>query len=338
MHRTIDSAVWRDEWFTGLTPPARYLFLYLMTNEHTHISGLYLVSKATICEESGMAEKKVNALLKLLKYRVSVESIAKDRYPINDVSHQADMPLDTVLIWVHNMLRHQGKGSKVHSGAARQIATVADTKIARKFLKKYPGIKSYLNHEMKYTLSDPLAEKNYTLSKNTLSGDPAPRDTKPYQAPPDTLSVDTLSDPLASSTDRDVTDVIDASGEDANSILKSSDERDKSSDTGEIRGGDGGEKIHPEVLNKYEVTVEAFWSKITAKQRRTWKESHPKIDTNLQLRKAKSYLYTVQARQKYVRFGKFIFNWLNNAENPSKRVREMRGESPTVDEQIGDVG
>ncbi len=382
MHRVIDSVIWHDDWFTRLTPPARYLFLYLVTNEHTHISGLYLVPKSTICEECGMTPKKVNALLKLLKYRVSVESIAKDRYPIKEISRQDDPPIDLVVIWVHNMLRHQGKGSKVHSGAARQLATVASTKIARRFLKKYPGIKAYLKHDDLDTLSggssrqgpkalaniaegNPekskfskntlsknatsgnLAKKADTLSADTLYDDSAPLDDKPYQAPPDTLSKKALSAKAKTTTDRDVIDVIDTSQKDANNILKSSREREKHL-SGIVEGKEGdarGRKgqlttITTLVLNDYERKIEAYWSKIKPRQIQLWKESHPSLDINLQLRKFKAYLYSIQEEREYERFGAGFFNWLNLTENPPQWMRDRIGDTdtPSIEEQIGEFG
>jgi hypothetical protein len=41
MYRTIETSMWTDAKFRGLPAPARLLFLYLITNPHAHVSGIY---------------------------------------------------------------------------------------------------------------------------------------------------------------------------------------------------------------------------------------------------------------------------------------------------------
>jgi len=55
--RYINTKFWSDPWIREkLNPLDRYLFLYLLTNEHSNICGIYEISVATIAFETGLDE------------------------------------------------------------------------------------------------------------------------------------------------------------------------------------------------------------------------------------------------------------------------------------------
>jgi hypothetical protein len=52
--RSIDTKIFSDNWFTGLDPLERYLFLYFLINEHTTLCGIYELPLRIMAFESGL--------------------------------------------------------------------------------------------------------------------------------------------------------------------------------------------------------------------------------------------------------------------------------------------
>lgn len=55
--RLISTRFWNDGWVRKLNPLDRYLFLYLLTNEHTNIAGVYELPLSTMAYECGIDER-----------------------------------------------------------------------------------------------------------------------------------------------------------------------------------------------------------------------------------------------------------------------------------------
>lgn len=55
-YRPIKQKIWHDEWFCTLNPEERCFWLFLLTNEFTHISGIYELPKPLITPLSGCPE------------------------------------------------------------------------------------------------------------------------------------------------------------------------------------------------------------------------------------------------------------------------------------------
>lgn len=70
--RGINTKFWSDVWVReSLNPLDRYLFLYLLTNEHTNISGVYELSLGTLAFESGIDKEDLQkTMLKRLAPKV----------------------------------------------------------------------------------------------------------------------------------------------------------------------------------------------------------------------------------------------------------------------------
>ena len=126
MYRTIDGRFWTDTKLRKLGLEARYLLLYLITNPHTHVSGLYYLPDGAAMEETGLAKPKLNTLYDTLS-KAGICSF--------------DRTLS--LIWVRNMLRYQGKGEKVHRGAVRHAESLHNCKLLQDFWQYYPELKQY---------------------------------------------------------------------------------------------------------------------------------------------------------------------------------------------------
>jgi hypothetical protein len=55
--RLISTRFWSDGWVRSINPLDRYLFMYLLTNEHTNIAGIYELPLSTMAFESGIDER-----------------------------------------------------------------------------------------------------------------------------------------------------------------------------------------------------------------------------------------------------------------------------------------
>jgi len=53
-YRPIKTDVWRDGWFSTLTPEERLVWIFLLTNEHVHISGIYELPRGLVAPYSGV--------------------------------------------------------------------------------------------------------------------------------------------------------------------------------------------------------------------------------------------------------------------------------------------
>lgn len=56
----VNTRFWSDNFIAALSPIDRYFFLYLLTNEHTNIAGVYELPLRTLCFEAAITPK--NAL------------------------------------------------------------------------------------------------------------------------------------------------------------------------------------------------------------------------------------------------------------------------------------
>jgi len=52
--RIVHTKVWRDEWFVNLSQEAKFLWLYLITNDKINISGIYEITDREIKFDTGI--------------------------------------------------------------------------------------------------------------------------------------------------------------------------------------------------------------------------------------------------------------------------------------------
>jgi len=62
-HRYISTTFWDDAWIQGLDPEEKFIYLYLMTNPLTSISGVYKITDRRISFDTGHTEEKIKAVL-----------------------------------------------------------------------------------------------------------------------------------------------------------------------------------------------------------------------------------------------------------------------------------
>lgn len=68
--RIIHTKIWEDDFFKKLSKPARYLFMYLITNYRINLCGIYELSDEIIIFETGLKKKGLEKLKKEMDSKV----------------------------------------------------------------------------------------------------------------------------------------------------------------------------------------------------------------------------------------------------------------------------
>ena len=124
MYRTIAASFWTDPKVKKLSPNDKLLFLYLITNPHTHVSGIYHLDLKYAATDLGYP---MNTLSRSLDTLSSAGLCAYDE--------------STEVIWVKKMMGYQGRGDKNVRSAAHHIREdLHHSVLIREFLTEYPGV------------------------------------------------------------------------------------------------------------------------------------------------------------------------------------------------------
>ena len=123
MYRTIETSLWDDPRVRELMPDGKLLFVYLITNRHAHVSGIYYLPPPTAAYELGIPAKRY-------------------QYCIDTLSSAGLVTVDRVssVIWVRNMLRYQAAGPKVMAGVAAHLLSLHNNPLIPQFLEAYPAV------------------------------------------------------------------------------------------------------------------------------------------------------------------------------------------------------
>ena len=84
----FDSGTWADPWFQGLTQTAKMLFIYLFTNDHKNVSGVYPLSLKTMQNESGIELQEIENTLPILYPKVQYDTEHQIVMILNHVKRQ----------------------------------------------------------------------------------------------------------------------------------------------------------------------------------------------------------------------------------------------------------
>lgn len=72
--RSLHTKFWSDNWIRKMNPLDRYLFIYLITNEHTNLCGIYELPIETMAFESGIDVRELeNSMLPRLSPKISYQ-------------------------------------------------------------------------------------------------------------------------------------------------------------------------------------------------------------------------------------------------------------------------
>lgn len=104
----VKTNIWSDAWFVALHERAQRLFLYLITNEHTRISGFYQLPMFKIMAQMGWDEPETSKWLKALEPKA--------------IYHNG-------WVAIHNYQRHQNvtNNTKVQMAIEKELAEVPET-------------------------------------------------------------------------------------------------------------------------------------------------------------------------------------------------------------------
>ncbi len=69
----FDTECWDDPWIQQLPPFAKLLFIYLWTNPHRNISGIYMITVDTISFETGLSKDQIQGLWSVLDPKVKYD-------------------------------------------------------------------------------------------------------------------------------------------------------------------------------------------------------------------------------------------------------------------------
>lgn len=120
-----------------LSVPGKLLFLYCITNPHTHLSGIYYLPKILIQKETGISDRVCDTLLDTL----SASGLA-----------QYDQESET--IFIPQMFKYQGRGEKNERAAALHLASLHHSSLILTFLTLYPNVKTHLSDRVLDRVSD----------------------------------------------------------------------------------------------------------------------------------------------------------------------------------------
>ncbi len=131
MYRTVDTATWTDPKIKLLDPDGKLLFLYLFTNQHSHVSGIYYLTIPTILHETGIKKG-------VLKRRLdTLSELGLARFdPENEV------------IWVEKMFFYQGRGEKNLRAASKQLESLHNSYLIKGFLDEYPMVREFISERI----------------------------------------------------------------------------------------------------------------------------------------------------------------------------------------------
>ncbi len=128
IYRTICTQLWTDRKIQQLTVQGKLLFVYLITNPHTHLSGIYYLPIELITKETGLSNTVSHTLFDTLSD------------PLNDLVYYDD---ENSIVFVTNMFRYQGRGEKNERSAAVHNLSLHYSPLVTMFLERYPRVRQY---------------------------------------------------------------------------------------------------------------------------------------------------------------------------------------------------
>jgi len=144
-YRTVEGKFWSDPAVVQLTPRGKLLMLYLITNMHSHLSGVYYLPQALITVETGIDDAPSDTPSDTLS--ASLDTLSR--------LELAHFYAESSVVYVPKMFKYQGKGEKNNRSAAKQLETLHNPMIIQRFLDDYPKVVQYLSDTVRHTLSIP---------------------------------------------------------------------------------------------------------------------------------------------------------------------------------------
>jgi len=120
-YRRVATKMWTDPWVFGLRPDEKLVWLWLITNPHANVAGIYQVAIPYIAFETGVALDRVTAILN--RFQADGKILWDPKQGV---------------IWVRKMRDYQATSSpKVQAAIAREVASIPDGPVKRAYLAWY---------------------------------------------------------------------------------------------------------------------------------------------------------------------------------------------------------
>lgn len=102
-NRFINTKFWSDSWVIELDPVEKLLLLYLLTNEHTNIAGIYELPIRIMAFETGIDKEMILKVFERFEKLDKVHYIDNWVYIVNFVKHQHARGSSKVKIGIENV-------------------------------------------------------------------------------------------------------------------------------------------------------------------------------------------------------------------------------------------
>jgi len=139
IYRTICTQLWTDKKVQRLSVQGKLLFVYLITNPHTHLSGIYYLPIELVMKETGLSNTLSHTLFDTLSA------------PENDLVYYDP---ENSIVFVTNMFRYQGRGEKNERSAAVHNSSLHNSPLVAMFLERYPRVKQFCDQSFLDRVSD----------------------------------------------------------------------------------------------------------------------------------------------------------------------------------------
>lgn len=155
--RYIDTKFWSDGFITELDPLERYLFIYLLTNEHTNICGIYELPLRVMAFESGIDKEMLPKMLSRFAGKVG-----KIEY-ING------------WVCIRNFIKHQASENvKIKTGIIEKLKEVPKEIIDVLIGFKYPINTLLIGYTYPSNNTNTDKDTNTNTNLDIVSGDKSP--------------------------------------------------------------------------------------------------------------------------------------------------------------------
>ena len=157
-YKSIHEGFWTDPKITELSSENKFVYLYFITNPHTHFSGIYYLPKQIIKVETSLTDRSIHR---------GIDTLSRGNFVVFDDKLR--------LIFVRKMLRYQIKDGRLNDkqliGLKRYFNQLHKTFLIETFKDEYPDLDIPING-----VSIPIR-----ISEPEPEPEPEPEEVIPYQ-------------------------------------------------------------------------------------------------------------------------------------------------------------
>jgi hypothetical protein len=122
----FDTECWADPWVQGKTPLGKLLFIYLWTNTHRNISGMYIITKESMAFETNLTREQIDDCLKELDPKVKYDPEHSVCWVVKHTRRQ--------------FLRGEGVTERQKKGIQKHALKLRWHPFFKEFMNEYPEI------------------------------------------------------------------------------------------------------------------------------------------------------------------------------------------------------